>query len=71
MVTTSVTYSTMQVLQNWMRKTISLNKELKFLLLQFFKLIKMDFIFLFFFNPLHPNISMYILHTVFYTSLRC
>mgnify|MGYP006891492926 CR=1 FL=1 len=33
MVTTSVTYSTKQVLQNWMRKTISLEKELKFLLL--------------------------------------
>ena len=28
----------------------------------------MDFIFLFIFNPLHPNISMYILHTVLYTS---
>ena len=27
----------------------------------------MDFIFLFIFNPLHPNISMYILHTVLYT----
>ena len=33
MVTMSVTYSTMQVPQNWMRKTISLEKELKFLLL--------------------------------------
>ena len=33
MVTTSVTYSITQVLQNWMRKTISLEKELKFLLL--------------------------------------
>ena len=27
----------------------------------------MDFIFLFIFNPLHPNISMHILHTVLYT----
>ena len=33
MVTTSVTYSIMQVLQNWMRKTISMDEELKFLLL--------------------------------------
>ena len=33
MVTTSVTYSIMQVLQNWMRETISMDEELKFLLL--------------------------------------